>query len=158
MWTMGSVDTKKEQWERITLVGGARAIIILDVFKVQTSCGFGVPILGSKDSGVGEKDESARYWEDRDTMANWLGKRTKDTLTDYWKDNNWRSLDGCPGLRAARKKRGQWLGVEAFIAWWRRVLQQWEAVAVGMFLMTLIFAIFKFLGYAYVVDIRRLWH
>jgi len=49
---------------------GARAVIVLDVFKVQTSCGYGVPRLASVAPKDPEKAPEAAF-EDRETMGHW---------------------------------------------------------------------------------------
>jgi len=153
MWVNGKIDRGVEEWERKALVGGARAIIILDVFKVQTSCGYGVPVVGKADSTFDPEktasnpdEEKAGPWQDRKTMPNWQGTRNKQTLNDYWKNSNWRSLDGCPGLKAARRNRGNWLLIENVLAWWRRVFKQWEAMLVGMLIMSLMVVGMKNMG------------
>ncbi|KAK6349532.1 hypothetical protein TWF696_005817 [Orbilia brochopaga] len=76
----------------------ARAIIHCDIFKVQTSCGFGVPLFVDG------------HWEDRPTLNNWGGKQlTAGKLAEYQVKNNVRSLDGLPGLRSARQRKGEWM-------------------------------------------------
>ncbi|KKY19010.1 putative pyridoxamine phosphate oxidase [Diplodia seriata] len=91
-----------------------RAIIILDIFKVQTSCGYGVPILFPKTASSNlpptqkqadadadlESDAAVKYWEDRDTMSNWAAKMlAKDgAIQIYQRQNNSYSLDGCPAF------------------------------------------------------------
>ncbi|KAL1625368.1 hypothetical protein SLS54_003460 [Diplodia seriata] len=96
-----------------------RAIIILDIFKVQTSCGYGVPILFPKTASSNlpptqkqadadadlESDAAVKYWEDRDTMSNWAAKMlAKDgAIQIYQRQNNSYSLDGCPGMKSARR-------------------------------------------------------
>jgi len=132
---------------------GIRAVIVLDVWKVQTSCGFGVPLLG----GAGEDGEAQLHpatgidivthdaelpsgakgevvsWIDRPTMPRWANKMVeRDALGGYRKQANWRSLDGLPGLRMARRDRGQWMWVENIRAWGRRIGGQREAVIVGV--------------------------
>ncbi|KAJ6264943.1 Pyridoxamine 5'-phosphate oxidase [Drechslerella dactyloides] len=78
----------------------ARAIIFCDIFKVQTSCGFGVPLFLNG------------HWEDRPTLNGWGAKKLEGTkLADYQVENNVRSLDGLPGLRSARKRKGEWMSV-----------------------------------------------
>jgi len=93
-------------------IDGARAVILLSVFKVQTSCGYGVPYLALRPDA---KDPSKMepYLHDRDTLGHWAGKQVSaGTLQAYQRDNNNVSLDGLPGLRAARKEKGEllWYG------------------------------------------------
>lgn len=123
-------------------VEGARAVIVLDVFKVQTSCGYGVPKLGKGKTASGKEEEEGRYeggFEDRDTLGHWAGKTVeKGEMKAYQMSNNAKSLDGVPGLRTARRDLGERL-------WWtdrtaraRRILAQKEALVVGLFLGVLL--------------------
>jgi hypothetical protein len=53
------------------------------------------------------------YLQDRETLSQWAGKKIeKGELQNYQKEWNNESLDGLPGLRAARKDMGEavWLG------------------------------------------------
>jgi hypothetical protein len=98
----------------VELVGG-RAIILLHVFKVQTSCGFGVPVFGGQgrgqgqdslegegegDGDVGEHGDDVKLGSgemvtERETMDYWARKtEEKDKLLGYQRDSNFRSLDG----------------------------------------------------------------
>ncbi|KAF8476940.1 hypothetical protein BDZ91DRAFT_672195 [Kalaharituber pfeilii] len=100
----------------------ARAVIILDVWKVQTSCGYGVPIVG--DTG----------FEDRETLEIW-GKKLVDSggMKKYLAEWNSDSLDGLVGLKAARRAKGErflWWG--NFKAWSRRILKMKDALGVGL--------------------------
>lgn len=61
---------------------GARQIVILDIELVQTSCGFGVPIL--------------RFEEERPSLVRWAESKGEDGLKAYRRDNNRVSLDGLP--------------------------------------------------------------
>lgn len=61
---------------------GARQIFKLHVTLVQTSCGFGVPLLDF----VGE----------RELMHTWAEKRGEDGVRTYWAEKNQLSLDGLP--------------------------------------------------------------
>ncbi|KAL9109230.1 MAG: hypothetical protein Q9227_006155 [Pyrenula ochraceoflavens] len=94
---------------------GARAIIMLEVWKVQTSCGFGVPIMvgfaseGDEEKGKegGKKGEIGCGWKDRETLGSWAGKMEgKGEMLGYRENWNRKSLDGLPGLRAAGAKGG----------------------------------------------------
>ncbi|KAK6541392.1 hypothetical protein TWF694_007204 [Orbilia ellipsospora] len=89
----------------------ARAIIYCDIFKVQTSCGYGVPLfLEGK-------------WEDRSTLNHWGKKKVEDgTLGEYQVKNNLRSLDGLPGLRIARRRKGEWMKI---VEVWGTVMRIW---------------------------------
>jgi hypothetical protein len=69
-------------------------------------------------------------------MVNWgSGKEQRGELSEYHRANNAYSLDGIPGLRAARRANGETL---QFIgnakAWCRRVMGHPDAVLTGMVL------------------------
>ena len=65
---------------------GARSIVLVDVARVSTSCGFGVPRMD--------------YVGDRDEMSNWCAKKGEDGVRRYVRQKNATSLDGLPGLDA----------------------------------------------------------
>ena len=93
-------------------ITGARAVILLDVFKVQTSCGFGVPCLALEEHPE-KPGEKRPVLADRDTIGHWAkNKVEKGELEKYQADNNVESLDGLPGLRIARRRAG-----ERVLAW-----------------------------------------
>jgi hypothetical protein len=99
--------------------------------QVQTSCGYGVPMLATT---AGDDDAVKPCFEDRPTMVNWgSGKEQRGELSEYHRANNAYSLDGIPGLRAARRANGETL---QFIgnakAWCRRVMGTPDAVLTGM--------------------------
>jgi len=57
-----------------------RQIVAMNIDLVQTSCGFGIPIMEFK--------------EDRDLMTKWANKKDDQQIKDYWKEKNTESLDG----------------------------------------------------------------
>ena len=59
-----------------------RQIIVADIFKVQTSCGFGVPYY--------------EYTGERDHSHKWAEKKGIDGLEEYKKEKNRVSVDGLP--------------------------------------------------------------
>lgn len=61
---------------------GARQIILVDVHRVQTSCGFGIPVM--------------EHVEDRETLPRWAESRGPDGLEAYWQEKNAASIDGLP--------------------------------------------------------------
>ena len=63
-------------------IAGSRQIITVDVDLVQTSCGFGVPLMDFK--------------EERAILRSWAEKKGEERLTTYWKEKNSISLDGYP--------------------------------------------------------------
>jgi hypothetical protein len=61
---------------------GARQCIDMTIDLVQTSCGFGVPLLDFK--------------AQRDTLLRWADKKGAAGLEHYWQEKNRISLDGKP--------------------------------------------------------------
>ncbi len=59
---------------------GSRQLIVVDVEKVQTSCGMGVPLM--------------EYKEDRRALLDWAENKGQDGLEEYWKMKNTKSIDG----------------------------------------------------------------
>ena len=75
-----------EEWEELSkhfaIVLGTRQIIVADVYKVQTSCGYSVPLY--------------EYAGERDHADKWAQKKGPDGLEEYIEKNNRTSLDGLP--------------------------------------------------------------
>jgi hypothetical protein len=65
---------------------GARSVICVQVDRVSTSCGYGVPLL----SYEGERDQLLQFAE----------RRGPGGLVEYREEKNAVSIDGLPGLRA----------------------------------------------------------
>ncbi|RPB09131.1 hypothetical protein P167DRAFT_548362 [Morchella conica CCBAS932] len=109
----------------------ARAVVVMDVWKVQTSCGFGVPIASTTASPDGEVKA---VFTERDTLANWGRKMvSQGKMDDYEVEWNSDSLDGLPGLRSARRHGGErWLWVGDAKARVKRVFGEWDALLVGV--------------------------
>lgn len=63
-------------------IAGVRQIFRLNVTRVQTSCGFGVPLM--------------QLESQRDLLINWATKKTEDELKDYQLKKNAKSIDGLP--------------------------------------------------------------
>ena len=59
-----------------------RQIIVANIHKTQTSCGFGVPFY--------------EYKGERDIMFEWAEKKGTEGLEKYKKEKNLRSIDGIP--------------------------------------------------------------
>jgi hypothetical protein len=49
----------------------------------------------------------------------------------YRQEWNVRSLDGCSGLKVARRDRGEWMFMADCFIWMRRVMKQWEVSFLG---------------------------
>lgn len=62
---------------------GARQLIVVDVERVATSCGYGVPLLGG--------DVQAR-----DQLTRWAESKGEEGLVAYWRERNATSIDGLP--------------------------------------------------------------
>lgn len=61
---------------------GARQMVVLDVDRVQTSCGYGVPLF--------------EYAGERDTLRRWATSKGEAGLEDYRRQKNAVSIDGLP--------------------------------------------------------------
>jgi hypothetical protein len=70
------------------ILPSTRQIIVADIHKVQTSCGFGVPYYDY----IGERDHSHK----------WAEKKGAQGLEDYKKEKNMVSLDGLPTALATK--------------------------------------------------------
>jgi hypothetical protein len=148
---------------------GARAVIVCDIWEVQTSCGYGVPRVkkalyrpddeedGAPQPTVEEilregKESSGRLdeldvFEDRPTLDKWAGGKVEDNqVQDYHLKNNVYSMDGLPGLRTARRGVGQKLLVTDLLAWTKRVTAEQEALAVGFGAALFLVSVFWWLG------------
>jgi hypothetical protein len=74
------------EWEELapafTLYPSTRQIIVADITRVQTSCGFGVP--------------NYRYIGQRDLHFKWAAARGAEELAQYQRKHNTCSIDGLP--------------------------------------------------------------
>ncbi|MBE9255903.1 MULTISPECIES: pyridoxamine 5'-phosphate oxidase family protein [Aphanizomenonaceae] len=61
-------------------LAGTRQIIIADIERVQTSCGFGVPLY--------------EYQGQRDTLVNWASRKGEEGVKEYQQKKNLMSIDG----------------------------------------------------------------
>jgi Pyridoxamine 5'-phosphate oxidase len=61
---------------------GSRQIIVADIYQVQTSCGYGVPLY--------------EYKGDREILFDWVQNKGEDGLANYQKEKNQVSLDNLP--------------------------------------------------------------
>ncbi len=71
---------------------GSRQIIVADIHRVQTSCGYSVPLFS--------------YEGERDQLDKWVAKKGIDGLEQYRQEHNVRSIDGLLtpfGLQLQRK-------------------------------------------------------
>jgi hypothetical protein len=67
---------------RFELRPGARQIIVIDVERVQTSCGFGVPVY--------------EFQGQREMLPAWAEKKGADGIAKYQREKNAASIDGLP--------------------------------------------------------------
>ncbi|UCM43532.1 pyridoxamine 5'-phosphate oxidase family protein [Aeromonas dhakensis] len=58
----------------------ARQIFLLDIARIQTSCGMSVPLY--------------EYQGDREDLANWSERQGREGIEAYWRKKNQLSLDG----------------------------------------------------------------
>lgn len=65
-------------------IPGARALIVVDVERVSTSCGFGVPRMTLDGP--------------RDDLVRWALRKGREGLAAYRAEHNAASIDGLPGL------------------------------------------------------------
>ncbi|MBD2195847.1 MULTISPECIES: pyridoxamine 5'-phosphate oxidase family protein [Calothrix] len=65
-----------------TTLPGYRQIIIADIERVQTSCGFGVPLY--------------EYQGQREILVDWANKKGKQGVKEYQQQKNLISIDGLP--------------------------------------------------------------
>ncbi|HEY2522885.1 MAG TPA: pyridoxamine 5'-phosphate oxidase family protein [Streptosporangiaceae bacterium] len=84
------IQPDQPEWDEFVgffpLILGARQIFDMRVDLVQTSCGYGVPLM--------------EYADERPLMAQWAEKKGPDGLEAYHRDKNQTSIDGFPtGLR-----------------------------------------------------------
>lgn len=149
-------------------ITGARAIIVLKVKKVQTSCGFRLPSLASNSDAVSQGGGDATTIVDhaaesdapvdaseRDTLDDWARKQVeKRELGDFQKRCNHRSLDGLPGMMSVRRSYDENIAVEDTKAWLRKVSRQQDAVALGFGLGLLFMVVLSLVG---VLSIRPIF-
>ncbi|MCJ1387106.1 hypothetical protein MMC17_010235 [Xylographa soralifera] len=135
-------------------VPGTRAVVVLDVWQVQTSCGWGVPILSPQPSATSQPSanptpstSSPTILTDRPTLSSFAAKLVaKDALRGYQARFNDKSLDGLPGLKVCRRDVGERLWVTDARAMCRRVGAQWEGVLVGVLVGWLVVGVMVLLG------------
>lgn len=67
---------------RFEEIPGVRQIVVAEIHRVQTSCGFGVPRMGSP--------------ETREQLVSWAERKGDDGLREYRHEKNTMSIDGIP--------------------------------------------------------------
>jgi hypothetical protein len=63
---------------------GERSIIVAEIDRTSTACGYAVPFMD--------------YVEDRQRLADHWDHKTDDELTEYWATKNSTSIDGLPAV------------------------------------------------------------
>ncbi|MBK5223800.1 MAG: pyridoxamine 5'-phosphate oxidase family protein [Acidimicrobiia bacterium] len=63
---------------------GARAVIVVEVDRVSTSCGYSVPFMS--------------FEGDRPTLDEWVARKSEDDLVEYRATKNATSIDGLPSI------------------------------------------------------------
>ncbi|EGN94293.1 hypothetical protein SERLA73DRAFT_188095 [Serpula lacrymans var. lacrymans S7.3] len=81
---------------------GNRAVIVIDIYKVGTSCGYGIPLYNFQSHRVQlyRWNDSMEIF-DRENDAESKSELNKKGIKAWWTVENLRSLDGLPGLRHA---------------------------------------------------------
>lgn len=73
-------------WENVlanfTAVPGMRQVVVLDVTSVQTSCGFGVPVM--------------EVHAERGRLERWAKNKSPEQIERHWREKNSTSIDGLP--------------------------------------------------------------
>ncbi|KXH36660.1 pyridoxamine phosphate oxidase [Colletotrichum simmondsii] len=146
---------------------GARAVVIGEVWEVQTSCGYGVPMVRKElyapatasedgtlekatqqqqqhdilDTGkeTTKKDELSVF-EERPTLDYYWKKRVdNNTVNTYQVETNRTSIDGLPGLKAARRDAGETLWVADLKAEVLRAARETRGVLLGVLIAVLVY-------------------
>lgn len=69
-------------YPQFSQIPGTRQIIVADIERVQTSCGFGVPLY--------------QYEGQRQTLVNWAAKKGEEGIREYHLKKNLATIDGLP--------------------------------------------------------------
>ena len=84
--TAKTVHPADANWEDLSqhfdIAHGARQIFQVSIESVQTSCGFGVPLMN--------------FQGERPTLTDWANKKNQEEIEDYWRLKNTQSIDGKP--------------------------------------------------------------
>lgn len=144
-------------------VDAARAILVFDIFKVQTSCGYGVPKVRkmvaetvsstmntcdkTPDEDVEKQDIGVAGFEERPTLQFFNNKREREgTVQKYQAEVNTHSLDGLPGLRSARRGVGEHILLGDAKARLKLLLAQREGMAFGFLVALCVYFVCAFVG------------
>lgn len=85
------------EWDELsplfTVYPSTRQLLVADIYKVQTSCGFGTPLY--------------EYVGERDTHFKWANEAGPDGLIEYRNSHNFTSIDGLPTPLGLSEGSGQ---------------------------------------------------
>jgi len=81
----------------VKTIPGSRAIILVDIHQVGSSCGYSVPYYDFKDFRTTLNDHFAKKVE------RFEQGKTTESMEKYWAFKNAWSIDGLPGLEIARR-------------------------------------------------------
>jgi hypothetical protein len=70
--------------EKFPAYDSTRAIIVVNITRISSSCGFGVPLM--------------KFEGDRPQLVAWAERKGAEGLKEYKQEKNRRSIDGLPGL------------------------------------------------------------
>ncbi len=70
--------------DHFPVFASTRSIIVIDIFRISDSCGYGVPLL--------------QYEGERPQLHAWANKKGPEGLKSYRQEKNRQSIDGLPGL------------------------------------------------------------
>lgn len=122
---------------------------------VETSCGYGVPMVSLSIDPAKIHEGPRAYLEDRQTLGHWAGSQIeKGVMDEYRVKMNTRSKDGCAGLKVARRQKGANVLLNDCWIWLRRTTQQREAMMLGAVLAGLLMV---FSGRLFRWSVRSYW-
>ncbi|CAN5897767.1 pyridoxamine 5'-phosphate oxidase family protein [soil metagenome] len=85
------IDAEWARWAvEFPVYPGIRSVVVLEVDRIATSCGFGVPLYD--------------YREVRTQLSGWSDRLGPEGLARYRSEKNSRSIDGLEGLRSAGRR------------------------------------------------------
>ncbi|KAF3359490.1 hypothetical protein VdG1_02045 [Verticillium dahliae VDG1] len=128
---------------------GARAVIVGRVWEVQTSCGFGVPIVKKEvyergaegDDSDEEGGKELSIFQDRHTLDDYWRKRAENgKVEEYQVEKNVTSIDGLPALKAARREAGEVLILAEGRAKLGRAVRERDGILLGVLLSLLVWS------------------
>jgi hypothetical protein len=136
-----------------TTFDGARAVIICDIWQVQTSCGYAVPRVkkdfytAESEAGHEEQTDELVVFEERPTLDKWAKTQADgNKILEYQVLKNSTSIDGLPGLKSARRGTGQSMWLEDVKARARNILAEKDAIATGFAFALVSYCILAGLG------------